>query len=75
MILVYPSEDQIDHKFIDKEIEYFRDKPSTAENLAMWFFIEMKTKLEKIRKENEKWDLEEVIVFETDKNIASVKNE
>ena len=41
----------------------------------MWFFTEMSEKLNPLKKTNESWELEEVIVFETDKNVASVRLE
>ena len=48
---------------------------STAENIALWFFHELQDELEKHRQEDDLWEVEEIILFETDKNIASIKNE
>merc|ERR1712176_370842 len=50
---------QIDHKFIDREVEYFKDVASTAENLALWFFNELKDGLEIHRQEGDQWEVEE----------------
>ena len=67
--------DKIDHKFIDKEIDHFKKVPSTAENLAAWFFGELSSELEKVRENEDFWMLESVTVHETDKNVATVMNE
>ena len=67
--------DKIDHKFIDKEIDHFKKVPSTAENLAAWFFGELSSELEKVRENDDFWMLESVTVHETDKNVATVMNE
>ena len=66
---------QIDHKFIDKEVVYFKKVPSTAENLAAWFYNELESELLQIRNSDDLWLLESVTVHETDKNIATVTNE
>ena len=48
---------------------------STAENIALWFYHELKDGLELHRQEDDQWEVEEIILFETNKNIASIKNE
>ena len=52
-----------------------KDVASTAENLALWFFKEVTNELERIRKDDDLWELEEVVLFETDKNIATIRRE
>lgn len=37
--------DRMDHKFLDKDVEYFKTNPSTAENIAIYIWEEMKKEL------------------------------
>ena len=74
-VLMQKVLDQIDHKFIDREVPYFTTVPSTAENIAAWFYAELSTELSVVKTTDDAWELEVVTVFETDKNIASVSNE
>ena len=74
-VLMQKILDKIDHKFIDKEVDHFKKVPSTAENLAAWFYGELSAELEKVRKSDDLWSLESVTVHETDKNVATVTNE
>uniref|UniRef100_H2YHZ7 6-pyruvoyl tetrahydrobiopterin synthase n=1 Tax=Ciona savignyi TaxID=51511 RepID=H2YHZ7_CIOSA len=53
--------DTMDHKCIDKDIEYFRTKPSTAENIAVYIWEQLKPHMKK-----EKCSLYKVQLFETE---------
>ena len=44
-VLMQKILDQIDHKFIDKQVPYFANVASTAENIAAWFFTELSAEL------------------------------
>ena len=59
--------EQLDHKFIDKDIPYFADKPSTVENICIYFWEELESKLPDGVKMNK------VKIHETGKNIAAYK--
>lgn len=61
--------DQMDHKNIDKQVDYFRDIVSTTENVAVYIFGELKTHMSKPEL------LYEVKVHETDKNIMCFRGE
>ena len=74
-VLMQKVLDQIDHKFIDREVPYFTTVPSTAENIAAWFYAELSAELAGVKTLDDAWELEVVTVFETDKNIASVSIE
>ena len=58
---------ELDHKFIDKDVPYFSDKPSTVENICIYFWEELKHTLP------EGVTLNKVKIHETDKNVASYK--
>nr|XP_039264713.1 6-pyruvoyl tetrahydrobiopterin synthase-like [Styela clava] len=58
----------MDHKFIDKDIEYFQTVPSTAENIAIYIWDEMKKRIKEGL-------LYEVRIRETDNNVAYYKGE
>uniref|UniRef100_A0A0K0F6N5 6-pyruvoyltetrahydropterin synthase n=1 Tax=Strongyloides venezuelensis TaxID=75913 RepID=A0A0K0F6N5_STRVS len=55
--------DILDHKNIDKDIDYFKDVVSTTENLTIFFWKEMK----KIMKNSDL--LYEIEIKETNKNV------
>lgn len=59
----------MDHKFLDKDVDYFKTHPSTAENIAIYIWDEMKKELkdEKI--------LYEVRIEETGNNVAFYRGE
>lgn len=61
--------DQMDHKNIDKQVDYFKEKVSTTENVAIYIFEELKTHMSKPEL------LYEVKVHETDKNIMCFRGE
>jgi 6-pyruvoyltetrahydropterin/6-carboxytetrahydropterin synthase len=54
----------LDHKNLDKDVPYFKDVPSTTENLAVFIFNSLKKALPKPDL------LYEVKLYETDKNIV-----
>ncbi|TPX51971.1 hypothetical protein SeMB42_g01740 [Synchytrium endobioticum] len=56
--------DVLDHKNIDLDIKYFHDRPSTAENLAVFIWQALKHDLPS-------GQLHEVKLYETDKNIVA----
>lgn len=55
----------LDHKNIDKDVEYFKTVPSTAENIAIFIFDSIQERLAKPEL------LFEVKLYETDKNIVA----
>ncbi|XP_071572026.1 6-pyruvoyl tetrahydrobiopterin synthase [Temnothorax nylanderi] len=61
--------DQMDHKNIDKQVDYFRDTVSTTENVAVYIFEELKTHMSNPEL------LYEVKVHETDKNVMCFRGE
>lgn len=56
---------QLDHKCIDKDVAYFKNVPSTAENIAVFIWNEIIEKLPQPEL------LYEVKLWETDKNYVS----
>lgn len=61
--------DQMDHKNIDKQVDYFRETVSTTENVAIYIFEELKKHMSKPEL------LYEVKVHETDKNVMCFRGE
>lgn len=61
--------DQLDHKNLDKDVEYFKNVVSTTENVAIYIFTEIKKQM------SEPELLHEVKVCETDKNIVYYRGE
>lgn len=57
----------VDHKFIDKDVPWFATRPSTVENICIFFYEELAKKMPAGVK------LNKVKVWETEKNIASYK--
>lgn len=64
--------DILDHKNIDKDVPYFGSIPSTAENITIFIWNQMKLELKKINKEHL---LYEVKLFETEKNVFYYRGE
>ena len=59
--------DKVDHRNLDKDVPYFADKPSTAENLAVFWWEELVGRLPGgVR-------LNKIKIWETEKNVASYK--
>ena len=56
--------DVLDHKNLDKDVPYFKDRVSTTENVAIFIWESLKQALP------EPSLLHEVKVYETDKNIV-----
>lgn len=61
--------DEIDHKNLDKDVDYFKDIPSTTENLAIYIWKRMKSYLPCPHL------LFEVKIKETENNFVSYKGE
>lgn len=59
---------EMDHKFIDKDVEYFKEHPSTAENIAIYIWDRIKPKIPKDL-------LFEVKIQETNNNVALYRGE
>lgn len=55
---------QMDHKDLDKDVEYFSTRPSTTENLSVFIWNEMKKIMDN------PFLLHEVEVYETENNIV-----
>lgn len=64
--------DVLDHKNIDKDVPYFGSIPSTAENISVFIWNQMKSELTKINKEHL---LYQVKLFETEKNVFYYRGE
>ncbi|PJF16850.1 hypothetical protein PSACC_03340 [Paramicrosporidium saccamoebae] len=54
--------DKLDHHNLDRDIEYFKDRPSTTENVARYIWMQLVENIPKPAR------LYEVRVDETDKN-------
>lgn len=61
----------MDHKNLDKDIEFFFTRPSTTENVCLFIWNQMKT----IMAEPLKKLLYEVEIHETDKNIVKYRGD
>jgi len=61
--------DEMDHKNIDKQVDYFKDTVSTTENVAIHIFEELKKHMPNPEL------LHEVKVHETDKNVMCFRGE
>lgn len=59
----------MDHKNIDKDIEYFKDKPSTTENVAIYCWKRMQEIMD-----HSEW-LYEVEIYETENNIVRYRGD
>jgi 6-pyruvoyltetrahydropterin/6-carboxytetrahydropterin synthase len=59
----------MDHKNLDKDVEYFKSRPSTTENLTVFIWTEMKKVM------NKPDLLYEVEVYETENNIVKYRGE
>lgn len=56
---------QLDHYNLDRDVEYFRSRPSTTENLAVFIWDRLVAKLPNL--------LYSVKIHETDKNVVEYK--
>lgn len=65
--------DQMDHKNIDKQVDYFKETVSTTENVAIYIFEELKEQMSFSHNNPEL--LYEVKVHETDKNVMCFRGE
>mmetsp|Transcript_9681 Transcript_9681/g.14584 ORF Transcript_9681/g.14584 Transcript_9681/m.14584 type:complete len:149 (+) Transcript_9681:146-592(+) len=63
--------DVLDHKNIDKDVEYFTHHTSTAENLCVFIYSQIKQHLPTPHQNH----LYKVTLHETKKNVASYKGE
>ncbi|XP_032679790.1 6-pyruvoyl tetrahydrobiopterin synthase isoform X2 [Odontomachus brunneus] len=61
--------DQMDHKNLDKDLDYFKSTVSTTENIAIYIFEEIKKQMPQPEL------LYEVKVCETDKNMVFYRGE
>lgn len=59
----------MDHKNLDIDVQYFKTRPSTTENLTVFIWKQMQTVMEKPDL------LYEVEVYETENNIVSYRGE
>lgn len=59
----------MDHKNLDKDVEYFSTRPSTTENLTIFIWNQMKKVMAKPDL------LYEVEVYETENNIVKYRGE
>ncbi|KAI9096912.1 hypothetical protein DFS34DRAFT_127775 [Phlyctochytrium arcticum] len=60
--------DSMDHKNLDMDVPYFKDKPSTAENIAVYIWETMSKALPT-------GDMYEVKLHETDNNVVVYRGE
>lgn len=61
--------EQMDHKNLDKDVEYFFTRPSTTENLTVFIWDQMKKVMDRPNL------LYEVEVHETENNVVKYKGE
>ena len=61
--------DQLDHKNLDLDVEYFKDVVSTAENISVFIWEQMKKTM------SHPEFLFEIKLFETDRNIVVYRGE
>lgn len=59
----------MDHKNLDKDVDYFKDKPSTTENITIYIWERMRAVMDNPEL------LYEVQVYETENNIVSYRGE
>ena len=59
----------LDHKSLTKDIDYFKDRTTTTENLAVFVWQEMKKVM------TDPSMLHEVVVKSTDKNTVTYRGE
>lgn len=59
----------MDHKNLDKDVEYFFTRPSTTENLTVYIWEQMKKVMTNPHL------LHEIEVYETENNIVKYKGE
>ncbi|KAJ1564927.1 hypothetical protein HK096_005488 [Nowakowskiella sp. JEL0078] len=64
----------LDHKNLDKDVKYFSEKPSTAENIAVFIWDRIVEQL-KDRQLDSMATLEEVRLHETEKNMVFYRGE
>ena len=57
--------DQLDHKNIDKQVEYFKDKVSTTENMAVFCWEQIRDHIPPSA------SLYSIKIWETEKNIVT----
>ena len=62
--------EKVDHKYLNNDVDFMRDIIPTAENLVMQFWAILKEALSE-----EKADLYELKLYETDNNIAIYRGE
>lgn len=60
---------RMDHKNLDKDVDFFKDKPSTTENVAIYIWDQLKSIMERPEL------LYEVKIYETENNIVTYKGE
>ncbi|KAJ3019805.1 hypothetical protein HKX48_001732 [Thoreauomyces humboldtii] len=60
--------DVMDHKNLDLDVPYFHDKPSTAENIAVFIWDSLGPLLPR-------GELHEVVLHETDNNVVMYRGE
>lgn len=59
----------LDHKNLDKDVDFFKTHPSTTENVAVFIWNQMKTVLNKPEL------LYEVEIWETENNIVTYRGD
>ena len=69
--------DDLDHKYFDVDVEYFKNVVSSTENLCVYFWDRLEKRLNEFREKNEQEDcrLDEVKIYETEKNICVYRGE
>ncbi|XP_044260881.1 6-pyruvoyl tetrahydrobiopterin synthase [Tribolium madens] len=60
---------QLDHKNLDKDVEFFQTRASTTENVTLFIWERMKAVMSRPEL------LHEVVVYETENNIVKYKGE
>lgn len=60
---------KLDHKNLDKDVDYFKERPSTTENVAIFIWDQLKQTMEKAEL------LYEVKIYETENNIVTYRGD
>ena len=64
--------ENLDHKNVDLDVEYFKDRPSTVENMVVYIWKQLKSRMQEDGTDRM---LHKVKLWETDKNYATYKGE
>jgi len=64
--IIFEVLEEIDHKFLNYDVDFFKDKLPTTENLLLFLKVKLKPKLKNLKK---------LRIFETENNIFEIECE